>query len=113
MVNGSSKPLNGSEKLSFAYWVPNVPGGLVISKIEQRTEWNLDYNIKLAKIVEASGFDYAVSDPVHRQLRCGISTALLANTQRLKVIPAILPGPWHPHVIAKLGATADQIFGGR
>ena len=33
--------------IRFAYWVPNVSGGLVISKIPQRTNWTLDYNIKL------------------------------------------------------------------
>ena len=26
------------------------------------------------------------------------------------MICAILPGPWHPAVVAKLGATADQLF---
>jgi dimethylsulfone monooxygenase len=28
--------------LKFAYWVPNVSGGLVISKIEQRTRASRD-----------------------------------------------------------------------
>src|SRR5699024_4257771 len=27
--------------LKFAYWVPNVSGGLVVSTIEQRTDWQL------------------------------------------------------------------------
>ena len=27
------------EALKFAYWVPNVSGGLVVSTIEQRTDW--------------------------------------------------------------------------
>ena len=44
--------IHGSEPLKFAYWVPNVSGGLVISNIEQRTGWDIDYNIKLAKIAE-------------------------------------------------------------
>jgi hypothetical protein len=29
--------IHGSEPIKFAYWVPNVSGGLVISNIEQRT----------------------------------------------------------------------------
>ncbi|HEY8754121.1 MAG TPA: dimethyl sulfone monooxygenase SfnG, partial [Arthrobacter sp.] len=33
-----------SEPLKFAYWVPNVSGGLVVSTIEQRTGWDFDYN---------------------------------------------------------------------
>ncbi len=47
--------------LKFAYWVPNVSGGLVISKIPQRTSWDGDYNRKLAQIAEAAGFDYALT----------------------------------------------------
>lgn len=47
--------------IKFAYWVPNVSGGLVISKIPQRTDWTLDYNIKLAQTAEQVGFDYALA----------------------------------------------------
>ena len=50
-----------TEQIKFAYWVPNVSGGLVVSKIEQRTSWDIDYNRKLAQIAEASGFEYALS----------------------------------------------------
>lgn len=49
------------DPIKFAYWVPNVSGGLVISDIEQRTDWSIDYNRKLAQIAERSGFDYALS----------------------------------------------------
>jgi FMNH2-dependent dimethyl sulfone monooxygenase len=121
MTTNSFESGNGKAPLSFAYWVPNVSGGLVVSKIPQRTDWNLAYNVKLAQIAEASGFDYALSQirfigsygAEYQHESTTFSTALLANTTRLKVIAAILPGPWHPHVIAKLGATADQIFEGR
>jgi FMNH2-dependent dimethyl sulfone monooxygenase len=41
------------------------------------------------------------------------SAAILAATRRLKIISAVLPGIFHPGVIAKQGATADQIFNGR
>jgi Luciferase-like monooxygenase. len=47
--------------LKFAYWVPNVSGGLVISNIEQRTSWDIDYNRKLAQLAEQAGFDYALT----------------------------------------------------
>ena len=40
----------GVAPIKFAYWVPNVSGGLVISKIEQRTDWSYDYNVKLARL---------------------------------------------------------------
>ena len=42
-----------NEVVKFAYWVPNVSGGLVISNIEQRTSWTIEYNRKLAQIAEA------------------------------------------------------------
>jgi FMNH2-dependent dimethyl sulfone monooxygenase len=112
---------NLAAPVRFAYWVPNVSGGLVISKIPQRTDWSLDYNIKLAKLAENSGFDYALSQ-VRYMASYGaefqhesttFSFALLQATQRLKVIAAIHPGLWHPGVLAKLVATADQLSGGR
>jgi len=109
------------ESLKFAYWVPNVSGGLVVSKIPQRTEWNLEYNVKLAQIAEAAGFDYALSQirfigsygAEYQHESTGFSLALLLATTRLRVMAAVLPGPWHPAVIAKLGASADQLCGGR
>ena len=42
-----------------------------------------------------------------------ISHALLAATEKLKVIAAILPGPWNPALAAKQLATIDQLTGGR
>lgn len=105
----------------FAYWVPNVSGGLVVSKVEQRTSWDLDYNVRLAQIAEASGFDYALSQirftagygAEHQHEPVAFSQALLAATTRLKVIAALLPGPWNPAVAAKQLATIDHISGGR
>ena len=47
--------------VKFAYWVPNVSGGLVTSDIEQRTDWNYEYNAKLAQNAENNGFEYALS----------------------------------------------------
>ena len=41
--------------------MPNVSGGLVISKIEQRTKWDLDSNIEYARTAERVGFEYALS----------------------------------------------------
>ena len=109
------------EPLKFAYWVPNVSGGLVISTIEQRTHWGIDYNRKLAQIAEESGFDYALSqirftagygaDNQHESV--SFSHALLAATERLRVIAAVLPGPWHPALLAKQIATISHLTNGR
>ena len=31
-----------ADHIKFAYWVPNVSGGLVTSDIDQRTDWNYE-----------------------------------------------------------------------
>ena len=107
--------------IKFAYWVPNVSGGLVISKIEQRTSWTLEYNTKLAQIAEQSGFDYALSQirftagygAEYQHESVAISHALIAATKKLNVIAALLPGPWHPALAAKQIATISQLYNGR
>ncbi|UMG93511.1 dimethylsulfone monooxygenase SfnG [Nocardioides sp. TF02-7] len=109
------------EPLAFAYWVPNVSGGLVVSKIEQRTDWGYDYNVRLARLAEQNGFEYALSQvryiasygAAYQHESTAFSLALLLATERLKVIAAIHPGLWHPGVLAKWIATADQISRGR
>jgi len=45
----------------FAYWVPNVSGGLVVSDWETETDWTYDYNLDLARTAESVGFDYALA----------------------------------------------------
>lgn len=114
-------PHQKREPLKFAYWVPNVSGGLVISSIEQRTHWGIEYNRKLAQIAEQSGFDYALSqirftagygaDNQHESV--SFSHALLAATEKLRVIAAVLPGPWHPALLAKQIATISHLTNGR
>ncbi len=107
--------------IKFAYWVPNVSGGLVISKIEQRTSWTLEYNTKLAQIAEQSGFDYALSQirftagygAEYQHESVAISHALIAATKKLNVIAALLAGPWHPALAAKQIATISQLYNGR
>ena len=47
-----------ADHVTFVYWVPNVSGGLVTSDIEQRTDWNYEYNAKLAQTAENNGFEY-------------------------------------------------------
>jgi len=109
------------QPIRFAYWVPNVSGGLVVSKIEQRTHWDIDYNRELARIAEQAGFDYALTQirftagygAEYQHESVAFSHALLGATEKLKVIAAILPGPWTPSLAAKQLATIDQLTGGR
>lgn len=110
-----------SEPLRFAYWVPNVSGGLVVSTIAQRTNHGIDYNIEAARAAEANGFDYALTqvrylasygaDEQHEAV--SFSLALLLATQRLKVIAAVHPYFWNPGVLAKLAATGAAASGDR
>ena len=110
-----------TEPLRFAYWVPNVSGGLVTSTIEQRTDWSFDYNRTLARLAERAGFDYALSQvrytasygAEYQHESTSFSLALLLATERLKLIAAVHPGLWHPGVLAKWVATADHLSGGR
>lgn len=121
MSTSTNATSEARDDVKFAYWVPNVSGGLVISEIEQRTHWGLDYNIKLAQTAEAAGFDYALSQirftagygAEYQHESVSFSQALLQATQRLKVLAAILPGPWNPTVVAKQLATIDHISNGR
>lgn len=107
--------------IRFAYWVPNVSGGLVVSKVEQRTHWDIDYNRQLARIAEDAGFDYALTQirftagygAEYQHESVAFSHALLGATEKLKVIAAILPGPWTPALAAKQLATIDQLTSGR
>lgn len=113
--------MSENEPLKFAYWVPNVSGGLVTSTIDQRTDWGFDYNKELAIRAERAGFDYALTQvrymasygAEYQHESSSFSLALLLVTERLKVIAAVHPGLWHPGVLAKLGATADHLSGGR
>ncbi len=109
------------DPLKFAYWVPNVSGGLVTSTIEQRTDWSYDFNVKVAQLAEQVGFEYALSqvrytasygaDQQHEST--SFSLGLLTQTEKLRVIAAVHPGLWHPAVLAKWIITADHISGGR
>ena len=110
-----------TDPLRFAYWVPNVSGGLVVSTIEQRTDWSFDYNRTLARLAERAGFEYALSQvrytasygAEYQHESTSFSLALLMATERLKLIAAVHPGLWQPGVLAKWVATADHLSGGR
>jgi dimethylsulfone monooxygenase len=88
-----------ADHVKFAYWVPNVSGGLVTSDIEQRTDWNYEYNAKLAQTAENNGFEYALSQvryeasygAEYQHESTSFSLALLLATRKLKVIAASTP----------------------
>ncbi|RGP81318.1 methanesulfonate monooxygenase [Fusarium longipes] len=115
-------PLNTEpDRLHFAYWVPNVSGGLVISKIPQRTNWDLPSNIRYAKAAEKAGFEYGLTQirflasygATQQHESVSFSQAILSATESIKIIAAILPGPWNPTVAAKQIASIDNYSNGR
>ena len=107
--------------VQFAYWAPNVSGGLVISNIPQKTGWSFEDNKRYAQIAEKSGFNYVLlqtrffaSYGAENQLEASaLASALAASTSKLNIITAVLPGLWHPAVMAKIISTIDQISNGR
>ncbi|KAK0672115.1 putative monooxygenase [Cercophora samala] len=109
------------DRLLFAYWVPNVSGGLVVSKIPQNTSSSLKSNLTYARTAEQHGFEYALTQirftalygAAEQHESVSFSQALLHGTERLKVIAAILPGPWTPAVVAKQLASIDNYTDGR
>ncbi|KAI9721322.1 MAG: hypothetical protein M1828_005182 [Chrysothrix sp. TS-e1954] len=109
------------DRLKFAYWVPNVSGGLVISKIPQNTDWTYKANKRYGRVAERVGFEYALTQirfmagygAENQHESVSFSQAILHATRRLKVIAAVLPGPWNPTVAAKQLASIDNYSDGR
>ncbi len=107
--------------LQFAFWAPNVSGGLVITDLPQKTGWSFEDNKRYAQIAEKIGFDYVLlqtrffaSYGAENQLEAAsLASALAATTKKLNIITAVLPGLWHPGVVAKIISTIDQISNGR
>ena len=107
--------------LKFAYWVPNVSGGLVVSKLPQKTGWDFEANKRYAQTAEQVGFEYALlqtrfiaSYGAENQLEAAsLGSALAAVTEKINLISAVHPGLWHPAVYAKILTTIDNISGGR
>ncbi len=107
--------------VKFAYWVPNVSGGLVVSKTPQNTSWDFEANKRYIQIAEQVGFEYALlqtrfiaSYGANKQLEAAaLGSALAAVTKKINLISAVHPGLWHPAVYAKILSTIDHISGGR
>jgi alkanesulfonate monooxygenase len=77
--------------------------------------------VRYAKTAEAYGFEYALTQirftasygAENQHESVSFSQALLHNTERIKLIAAILPGPWNPTVAAKQIASIDNYTNGR
>jgi dimethylsulfone monooxygenase len=110
-----------TDPIKFSYWAPLGSGGFVVSKIEQRTEFNFEANVRYIQAAERTGFDYAlmparyfVSHGWPSQFEAMTTSAGLSQyTSRIKILAALHPGLWHPGIVAKMGATIDHMSGGR
>ena len=110
-----------TDPMQFSYWAPLGSGGFVVSKIEQRTEFNFEANVRYIQAAERTGFDYAlmparyfVSHGWPSQFEAMTTSAGLTQvTSRIKILSALHPGLWHPGIVAKMGATIDHMSGGR
>ena len=76
--------------IKFAYWVPNVSGGLVVSQIEQRTSWDIDYNRKLAQIAERA----MTVHELQIVLNVPLSSALVADWRKQPLFRLAMRLPW-------------------
>lgn len=109
------------DEIQFAYWVPNVSGGLVITTLPMQTEWSHEANVRYARTAEANGFVTALAQTRwfagygadHQHEAFVISSHILAKTETLELITACHPGLWHPGVVAKIQATLDVVSAGR
>lgn len=100
MPDVSSSPPR--KPISFGFWVPSISGGLVASKIESSTSWTPSYNRKLAQDAEEVGFEWALTQirfmagygAQFQHESVSFTQHILEHTKKLKVVAAILPGPW-------------------
>jgi len=77
--------------------------------------------VRYARTAEKVGFEYALSQirfmagygAANQHEPVSLSHALLAKTEKLKLIVALLPGPWNPAVAAKQIASIDNFTDGR
>lgn len=111
--------------IQFATWGSNISGGFLRSTIDQETRWDFDYNLQLTTLADRLDF-YAMLFPTRYVGRIGgneeengqldpLTTvaALARATQHVHLISAVLPAFVPPVLLAKIGATIDQISNGR
>ena len=86
-----------------------------------KTGWSLEDNKHYLQTAEEVGFDYVLLQTrffasygaENRLEATALASALAATTKKLNIITAILPGLWHPGVMAKIISTIDHIHNGR
>ena len=97
----------------------------LVSSAEQRTDITFDYNRQVAKILDRAGLELFF---MAQRMGEGFgpsrfwgtaldsfttASALAVETQRLKIISTVHTALFHPGIVARIGATLDQISAGR
>ncbi len=126
LLKNSENPLKPSawmesDQIEFAYWVPNISGGLVITTLPMDTDWTPEANIKYAQDAEEVGFATALAQTRwfasygadHQHEAFTIANVILQHTKKIEVITAVHPGLWHPAIVAKMQASLDVCSQGR
>jgi len=97
---------------------------MLVSGAEQRTEPTFDYNRRVAEMLDRAGFEvffmaqrgrgFGPSDFWGTSLDSITSAAALAMvTKQIKIVSTVHTAFLHPGVLARMGATLDQITNGR
>ena len=101
------------------------PSFMLVSRAEQRTEATFEYNRRVAEMLEQAGLEiffmaqrggagFGPSRFWSTSLDSFTTAAALAMvTERLKIISTVHTAFFHPGVVARIGATLDQISNGR
>jgi dimethylsulfone monooxygenase len=101
---------------------PGCP--FIVSRVPTRTDWRWEYNLELARLADEYGFGMYFIGGRFRghgesrfhgyQLEAVTLAASLASvTKQIKLVSTVHTGLWHPGIIAKVGATIDQVSHGR
>jgi FMNH2-dependent dimethyl sulfone monooxygenase len=85
---------NSDKEIQFAYWVPNISGGLVVTTLPMQTGWDHEANVRYAQIAEQNGFSTALAQTRwfasygadHQHEAFVISAHILAKTKRLTLL---------------------------
>ncbi|MDF2653074.1 MAG: alkanesulfonate monooxygenase [Paenibacillus sp.] len=111
--------------LQFALWGSNIAGGFLRSNIDQSADSSYTFNLEYTRLADRLGYDAMLfptryigglggTEAAGGQLdSLAIIGALAGETKHIHLISAVLPSFVHPVTLAKVGATLDQISGGR
>lgn len=101
------------------------PSFMLISTAEQRTEITFEYNRRIAEMLEQAGLELFF---MAQRASAGFgpkgfwttsldsftaAAALATVTERLRIVSTVHPAFFHPGIVARIGATIDQISKGR